>query len=251
MWSFALLLLSTSLALAAPLDPPAQHPFLPSHSSPPPPDLRDSTRLPLTLGVMSLCPDARLCESVLDRVFEQVTTVAVRGGGGKGGGKEEGKVRVGELVELRVEFIASRNKTAPYGTTCKHGDRECKGNVQQLCAEKYWGAEGAWQFIQCLNYDPNARVGNEQAARECGRLIGRDWTQDLQECVDGPEGRKLARKSAKKLSKLRVEKSCSILVRGEVVCIHDSTWQHCRSGHEVGDFKRLIEREWERENGRR
>ncbi|KAJ8296197.1 Actin-related protein 2/3 complex subunit 3 [Rhodotorula toruloides] len=246
-----LLLLSTTLAFAIPPDPPAQHAFLPSSSlSPPPPlSLSNSTRLPLTLGVMSLCPDARLCESVMDRVFEQTTSIAVRGAG-EGGGKKEGKVRVGELVELRVEFIASRNSSAPYGTTCKHGDRECRGNVQQLCAERYWGAEGAWEFIQCLNYDPNARVGNERAARECGRLIGRDWTKQSQQCVEGEEGRKLARQSAKRLSELGVEKSCSILVRGEVVCIHDSTWQHCPSGHEVGDFKRLIEREWERENGR-
>ncbi|CDR36328.1 RHTO0S02e00430g1_1 [Rhodotorula toruloides] len=249
MLSTSLLLLSTALAFAIPLDP-AQHPFLPSSSlsSPPPLDLQNATRLPLTLGVMSLCPDARLCESVMDRVFEQTTSVAVREAGGERGGG--GKVRVGELVDLRVEFIASRNSSAPYGTTCKHGDRECRGNVQQLCAERYWGAESAWEFIQCLNYDPNARVGNERAARECGRLIGRDWTKQLQQCVEGEEGRKLARQSAKRLSKLRVEKSCSILVRGEVVCIHDSTWQRCPSGHEVGDFKRLIEREWERENGR-
>lgn len=103
-----LLLLSTTLAFAIPPDPPAQHAFLPSSSlSPPPPlSLSNSTRLPLTLGVMSLCPDARLCESVMDRVFEQTTSIAVRGAG-EGGGKKEGKVRVGELVELRVEFIAS------------------------------------------------------------------------------------------------------------------------------------------------
>ncbi|PRQ70100.1 hypothetical protein AAT19DRAFT_11753 [Rhodotorula toruloides] len=212
----ALVFLSTTLALSAPLDSPAQLPFLPSSlSSPPPLDISNSTRLPLTLGVMSLCPDARLCESVMDRVFEQVTSVAIRSegkeGGGGGGGKKEGKVRVGELVKLRVEFIASRNSSAPYGTTCKHGDRECRGNVQQLCAERYWGAEGAWEFIQCLNYDPNARIGSEQAARECGRLIGREWTEKLQSCVDGEEGRKLARKSAKRLSKVGVEKSCSIL----------------------------------------
>lgn len=31
--------------------------------------------------------------------------------------------------------------------------------------------------------------------------------------------------------------------------IHDSTWKQCPSGHEVGDFKRLIEREWEADNG--
>ncbi|KAL7337178.1 actin-related protein ARPC3, partial [Rhodotorula toruloides] len=167
------------------------------------------------------------------------------------GGKRPSKWWMAFSVSLRVAYYeGSRNSSAPYGTTCKHGDRECRGNVQQLCAERYWGAESAWEFIQCLNYDPNARVGNERAARECGRLIGRDWTKQLQQCVEGEEGRKLARQSAKRLSKLRVEKSCSILVRGEVVCIHDSTWQRCPSGHEVGDFKRLIEREWERENGR-
>ena len=29
------------------------------------------TRVPITLGVMSRCPDALLCESVLDPVFEK------------------------------------------------------------------------------------------------------------------------------------------------------------------------------------
>lgn len=55
---------------------------------------------------------------------------------------------------------------------------------------------------------------------------GADWTKQSQQCVEGEEGRKLARQSAKRLSELGVEKSCSILVRGEVVWYVTRSFSH-------------------------
>ena len=45
----------------------------------------DPTKVPVTLGVMSGCPDAILCESVFDRVIE----------------------RVADKMELRLTFIGT------------------------------------------------------------------------------------------------------------------------------------------------
>lgn len=65
---------------------------------------------------MSACPDAALCESVFDDVFDLV----------------------GNLVDVNLIYIAKLNSTSKYGVSCMHGELECDGNVQQLCAAKYW-----------------------------------------------------------------------------------------------------------------
>ena len=60
-------------------------------------------------------------------------------------------------------YIAAKNESAqPLGVTCKHGDLECAGNAQQLCAA-YYGRHGhssgttggdpwtrGWDFIMCV-----------------------------------------------------------------------------------------------------
>ena len=87
------------------------------------------------------------------------------------------------------------NTSAPtYGVTCMHGERECTGNVQQLCAIRSTRSsaslnaeEGApnehdepswrtwWSFIICQNaggrYDP----GKEDVAKRCARQVGLPW----------------------------------------------------------------------------
>ena len=61
--SYVSILASTALSRA--LDPLLVQPIGPWTEHEP-------TRVPITLGVMSGCPDAILCESVFDRVVERV-----------------------------------------------------------------------------------------------------------------------------------------------------------------------------------
>ena len=72
MMLLALLLPAFALALPQQSHPQSQSPFI----------VRPS-KVPILLGVMSRCPDARVCETVWDRVLD----------------------RVGELVDVEMVYI--------------------------------------------------------------------------------------------------------------------------------------------------
>ncbi|GAA5914093.1 uncharacterized protein JCM6883_005878 [Sporobolomyces salmoneus] len=251
------------LAFASPLQ---QIPFLSSsptsyssHSS-----SNDSrTLVPLSLGVMSRCPDAEICETLIDRVLDTHTS-------------RTGREVVGDLVQLKLIYLAKENATngdATYGgLSCLHGPLECSANVQQLCAASHWkvtpslleeefeamNAEKGrgvwkdwWNFVQCMNWGKREDVGKESTAKSCAKVVGREWTKELEECsVDSPdsEGAKLFKKSVELSRKLRIEKSCSILLGSRKICVHDGTWKECENGHEVGDFVQQIQKEYARLN---
>jgi len=98
----ALLLSLLPLALASPVQAsPVQLPFLSSSN-----DLDASTpnyrallsvedmrRVPLSLGVMSKCPDASVCETLIDRVLDTHTY-------------STGREVVGDLVKLKLIYLA-------------------------------------------------------------------------------------------------------------------------------------------------
>ena len=78
------------LTLASPL----QIPFLSSDSPPPSTSLNtNATRVSLSLGVMSRCPDAEICETLIDRVLDTHT-------------RRTGSEVVGDLVDLKLIYLA-------------------------------------------------------------------------------------------------------------------------------------------------
>ncbi|GAA6033298.1 hypothetical protein JCM8097_006677 [Rhodosporidiobolus ruineniae] len=248
-------------------------------------DATKTSRVKVQLGVMSRCPDAHLCEALFDRVLEQRVEVRLPSNATSEDGEEEkGTVEVRELIDLSAVYIAKLNSSAAYGATCMHGPLECAANVQQLCAAEHWvngragdegeettlqrrgvrerevemaarrrkqGWEDWWNFIQCLNYGETSSIGTEKKAQECAKVVKRDYSSLLPCASPDPasEGSKLLRRSIKVADKLGVRKSCSVLIEGEVICIHDSTWQSCPAGHEPADFARVIARKWEALNG--
>lgn len=76
------------IALASPV----QLPFL---SPNPTLSTTDSNRtlVPLSLGVMSRCPDAEICETLIDRVLDTHTS-------------RTGREVVGDLVKLKLIYLA-------------------------------------------------------------------------------------------------------------------------------------------------
>ncbi|KAM0792643.1 hypothetical protein ACM66B_002425 [Microbotryomycetes sp. NB124-2] len=195
---------------------------------------QSSTKVPVVLGVMSKCPDAQVCEIVFDRVLDQV----------------------GQLADLNLVYIGQLDKKSePYGVECMHGESECAGNVQQLCAAKHFQGQSGeinpwadwWNFIQCVNYGPTSRIGNENVAKSCAGVVGHKW-DEISDCVNGHEGAELLQMSVKAAQQLKITKSCTIVIGGKPVCIHDGTWKSCEEGHEVGDFVRQIRQEWKRLN---
>ncbi|GAA5979811.1 hypothetical protein JCM10908_003054 [Rhodotorula pacifica] len=264
-------LAAVSLALSAALPPASDQIAFSSPSY----FANDSyTKVPLTLGVMSRCPDAILVETLFDRVLERKTSLSLLGDGAMRR-EDDAPGTVAGLVDLRLEYIANKNTSALYDVTCKHGDIECRGNIQQLCAADLWRAHSSrtaeameeqkagevevslkgnqawedwWNFVQCLNYGEVSRIGTDDAASACAKVVGHSWDARERHCVDGKRGKKLLRKSVKRTRKLEVQKSATVLLNDKVICIHDGSWQSCPGGHEISDFVRQIENEWKRLN---
>jgi hypothetical protein len=85
------------------------------------------------------------------------------------------------LTNARTDHHAcSPDSDSPSGTHCLHGDIECTGNIQQLCAAKHFsnipalvGAERnrLWEFVQCQNRG-GIRAGVDGVARSCAEEVG-------------------------------------------------------------------------------
>lgn len=141
-------------------------------------------RVPVTLGVMSRCPDALLCETLFDSVIP----------------------RVYEKINLSLAYIAtyvptldtlqpvwayrstifnSLNVSDPdFGVTCMHGRDECAGNIQQLCVAKHTPMRTWWEFVMCQNYQGRHQIGRADVALKCARTHNIDWEEgEVGKCI--------------------------------------------------------------------
>ncbi|KAJ7276391.1 hypothetical protein B0H12DRAFT_18720 [Mycena haematopus] len=189
-------------------------------------------RVSVELGVMSRCPDALLCESVFDQVLEKVGP---------------------QKMDLNLIYVAKLNSSDPeFGVTCMHGPGECAGNVQQLCVAKYATPSAWWKFIQCQNAHGRFQVGIPALTLQCAQTAGIEWeTSQVGSCAGidgsgkGQEGIELLRESLLLGQSLGIEKSCTVLIEREKVCVvDDGTWE-CDGDHGVEDFVKRINREYE------
>ncbi|KAI9621968.1 hypothetical protein H4Q26_015405 [Puccinia striiformis f. sp. tritici PST-130] len=216
---------------------PSQHWPTPSEFSKPSryltgsPDRRKL--VPVVLGVMSKCPDAQICEDVFDKVLAEVA----------------------DKVDILLTYIGEIDPSAEYGVRCRHGNIECKGDIQQLCyRNRFPKLHDWWGFIQCENYAGLARVGDEELAKSCARVNGHDWDSDVKDCTTGSQGRQLLESSIEHAKQLRIRRSCSISSvhpfvfswsDHKLICIRDGVWKNCDDGHEVADFVKYIEHEFD------
>lgn len=143
----------------------------------------------VTLGVMSLCPDAHLFESLLARTLADP--------------------RADRKVELELVYIGALKDDGR--VICKHGPRECEGNVQQLCASAHLDQAAWWPFVTCQNRQP-LRIGSNELAEECAREVGSDWEGEVRGCAESEEGRERLRASVMQTQALGVEKSATMLL---------------------------------------
>jgi len=187
-------------------------------------------KVPVELGVMSRCPDALLCENVFDQVVKKVA----------------------DKIDISLIYVAQINTSEPdFGVTCMHGPEECAGNIQQLCTFKYAPAHW-WEFVQCQNYQGRGHVGEPAVALKCAKVAGFDWDVSgvgscagLDESGQETEGVQLLQESVKLSKTLGIEKSCTVLINRQKVCVHDGTWKECEDGHGVNDFVKKINEEYE------
>ncbi|KAF7352795.1 hypothetical protein MVEN_01246300 [Mycena venus] len=210
--SQAIVFLSTILAIAIAIPPAVDY-------DPQFPLRQEAIRVPVELGVMSRCPDALVCESVFDQVLKEV-------------GRQK--------MDLSLIYVAKLNSTdTEFGVTCMHGPMECAGNVQQLCVSKYASPNAWWEFVQCQNSHGRYQVGIPELTLQCARNMGSG---------KGEEGIELLRESLLLGQTLGIKKSCTVLINRKKVCVHDETWQDCEGGHEVEDFAKRINKEYENIN---
>ncbi|KZV82376.1 hypothetical protein EXIGLDRAFT_843825, partial [Exidia glandulosa HHB12029] len=137
--------------------------------------VNEEVRVPLTLGVMSRCPDAIFCEAVIDDVLSEV----------------------GDIVDVGLTFIGQPNASeTEWGVTCKHGAGECLGNVLELCAisvepprpdeiDLAWRPRW-WDFTLCMNAAGKDHVGERIVAQVCATKAGIDWAL-LDDCKTNGE----------------------------------------------------------------
>ncbi|KAF8913888.1 hypothetical protein CPB84DRAFT_1757832 [Gymnopilus junonius] len=195
------------------------------------PDVKVSVQL----GVMSRCPDALLCESRFAQVLDKVS----------------------DKVNLSLVYVAKIDDTEPdFGVWCMHGRQECAGNVQQLCVNKYAPFPNWWEFVKCQNFQGRENIGLPEVAFKCAETADVDLeTSGAGQCIGsdgsgiGTEGVTLLQESTLLGKELGITKSCTVLISGRKVCVHDGSWKDCEGGHEVNDFVRQIEDEYERLNG--
>jgi len=191
-------------------------------------------KVPIQLGVMSRCPDALMCESTFNEVLSTVI----------------------DKVDLSLVYIAKIDDSEPgFGVSCMHGPEECAGNVQQLCVHKYAPFKNWWEFVTCQNYQGRDNIGEPDVALRCAEIADIDWeTSGAGRCAGldgsgkGSEGVALLKESVLLSKEMNVKKSCTVLINGRAVCVHDGTWKDCERGHRVTDFVEQIEEEYERLN---
>jgi len=109
--------------------------------------------------------------------------------------------------------------------------------------------------VKCQNYQGTESIGEPDVALKCANTAGIDWkTSGAGRCAGldgdgkGSEGVVLLKKSVLLSEKMNVKKSCTIVISGRAVCVHDETWKECEMGHSVNDFVDQIEEEYERLN---
>ena len=136
-------------------------------------------RVPVEIFVMSKCPDAAACETA----FPVLELLAIS--------------------NVTVDYIAKYN-----AFTCMHGDSECTGNMQQLCArhvaqqnEQAW-----WRFVLGQDATQKAIPTN---GKDCAEQSGLDYAQ-IARCLADGTGERLLKESIGRAASVRV--CCTIRV---------------------------------------
>ncbi|KAJ2777522.1 hypothetical protein GGI15_004478 [Coemansia interrupta] len=170
------------------------------------------------LFVMSRCPDAVKVEDVFSRVVPEVQSI----------------------LDLQLNFIAKLDPNATYGAQCKHGDAECRGNIDEICGLRY-GPDLAtsWWFLQCLNGQFEHIGKDPDLSLKCASSAGLDTAAFLA-CVEQAEGRELFRQSVENTLFAGVERSATVYIDGKPRCVRDGDWHDCEGGYAPGDFIRDI-----------
>lgn len=171
---------------------------------------KPQVRVRVDLNVMSRCPDARVCEAMMDEVL---LSSGIR-----------------DRITLKMNYIGTIDRDQTYGVKCLHGDKECAGNIHQLCVQELGPVSSSntsalasfasskmkskirtpsrpppreiesalvppsplppvWSFIQAQNYFDPRKIGSLEYAQMCADAVGLEWEKSgVAKCVNGAGG---------------------------------------------------------------
>ncbi|KAJ2780163.1 hypothetical protein H4R18_003611 [Coemansia javaensis] len=176
-------------------------------------------RVLVELFVMSRCPDAVKVEAVFADVVPAVHAI----------------------MDVELKFIGAPDPNATTGVRCKHGDAECQGNIDELCALAHSRGDlpGFWRFLGCLN-GRAADIGRDSGlALQCASAAGLD-TAAFVACTTSKEGRARLLQSAVDSQRAGIATSATVRIDGHTRCVEDGGWRDCPGGHGASDFIRDI-----------
>ncbi|KAH0545529.1 hypothetical protein FGG08_000360 [Glutinoglossum americanum] len=141
------------------------------------------------------------------------------------------------IVNFKLSFIGTITE-GDGGVACKHGPRECLGNMIELCAASlYPDPKVSLGFAMCLSNDYE-HIPDQDLIESCALEHRVDFGK-LNHCVsrDDGFGIGLLRKSMERSAQAGVTTSCTVRLNEEVRCVLDSgEWKDCEKGHEVDDL---------------
>jgi len=170
-------------------------------------NFHQGVRVPVTLAVMSACPDAIICESVFDEVIGRLGHFKVAIGLTYIGRFAPAPSALECAASHSIEYHNSINASeTTYGVTCKHGVLECAGNIQQLCTAQRFPSPVWWPFVQCMNDHDRSEIGTDAVAEACSLAVGHkyDGHEGVARCARGEEGVALLKKSIENTKELNV-----------------------------------------------
>uniref|UniRef100_A0A383VFM5 Gamma interferon inducible lysosomal thiol reductase n=1 Tax=Tetradesmus obliquus TaxID=3088 RepID=A0A383VFM5_TETOB len=180
-----------------------------------------AAKVAVELFVMSMCPDARFCESHFNSFIKQLPSVA----------------------SVRTEYIA-RLEDNDTKVACMHGHRECVGNKLQMCLQAHLPADKniAW-YLDILKCQSQGDVTKIEELKTCMTASGvaADVQDRVAACAAGELGDQLLLQSAKVVKERDVHKSCTVYIAGKRRCIRDGgIWYKCPEGNSAGAFIKQI-----------
>ncbi|KAJ2658837.1 hypothetical protein IWW48_003824 [Coemansia sp. RSA 1200] len=181
-------------------------------------NIADEKKVQVEFFVMSRCPDAVKMEQTFSRVVDAVHSI----------------------MEVQLSFIAKLDPNATTGAVCKHGEHECLGNIDELCALRHrLDLPSFWRFLGCVNNRVEDIGRGKDLALRCASAAGLDTAAFLA-CTNQGEGRSLFRQSVENAVFAGVETSATVFIAGKKRCVEDNGWRECPGGYRPEDFIRDI-----------
>lgn len=198
-------------------------------------------KVPLEAHIMSKCPDAKDClkdlvvpamEKVYDKVdfkLSYIGTCVVY---------HSPHDTWQRSYRLHLISIDSNG-----GVTCKHGPRECLGNILELCAaDIYPDPKIHLGFTMCMT-QKYQEIPSRDLASDCALEHGIDFDK-LNDCIsEEGKGMDLLEASVQRSIDKDVKYSCTVRLNDTIRCIRDNgEWKNCDEGSSVEDLVKDVER---------